>query len=115
MKPSLKLQHIVNRKVFVNEHLKWILDKRKTVIWTDESSFELGRNNRQIHVWRRAGKEYKNECTGSTFKSGRASYVVWGAVAYGQKSKLVIMDKASRTTAGFVDQAYEGPLLEFMS
>jgi hypothetical protein len=86
----------------------------KNVIWTDESTFELGRNSRQLKVWRRTEEEYNNDCTGSTFKSGRVSVMVWGAIALGKKSKLVVMDRSRRTATDFVDQVYDGSLLEFM-
>ena len=77
MKPFLMPRHIVNRLVFAKEHLKWTFDQWKEVIWTDESTFELGKSG-QLRVWRRAGEEFNNDCTGSTQKSGRTSVMVWG-------------------------------------
>jgi transposase len=114
MKPHLLSRHIVNRRLFALEHFSWTMEDWKKVIWTDESTFELGQNSRQIRVWRRVDEEYNNACTGSTFKSGRVSVTVWGAIALGKKSKLVVLDKGRRTAADFVDQVYEGSLLAFL-
>lgn len=114
MKPFLMPRHIVMRKIFANEHLEWTLDDWKQVIWTDESTFELGKNYRQIRVWRKVNEEFDQDCIGSTFKSGRTTVMVWGAIAHGKKSELVILDKGKRTATDFVDQVYEGPLLGFM-
>jgi len=115
MKPYLMPRHIVNRKVFAKEHLNWTLDQWKEVIWTDESSFELGKPSGKQLVWRKLDEAFNQDCTGSTFKSGRSSVMVWGAIAYGKKSELVVMDKNRRTATDFVDQVYDGPLLQFMT
>jgi len=100
--------------LFAKEHLGWTIDQWKQVIWTDESSFESGKSG-QLRVWRTADEEFNQECTGSTHKSGRTSVMVWGAIAYDQKSELVVMDKNKRTAADFVDQVYDGPLLQFLT
>jgi hypothetical protein len=114
MKPHLLPRHIVNRRLFALEHLSWTMEEWKNVIWTDESTFELGENSRVVRVWRRVDEEYNTACTGSTFKSGRVSVMVWGAIALGKKSKLVILDRSKRTATDFVDQVYEGSLLAFL-
>ena len=41
--------------------------------------------------------------------------MVWGAIAYGKRSELVVMDKNRRTATDFVDQVYDGSLLQFMT
>ena len=114
MKPFLMPRHVVIRKLFANEHLEWTLDDWKQVIWTDESTFELGKGSGQLRVWRKVDEEFNQDCTGSTFKSGRATVMVWGAIAHGQKSPLVVLDKERRTATDFVDQVYDGPLLGFL-
>ncbi|CEI99227.1 hypothetical protein RMCBS344292_13319 [Rhizopus microsporus] len=48
-----------------------------------------------------------------TFKSGRTSIMVWGAIAGGKKLKLVFMKKDMRTSADFINQVYEPILLDF--
>jgi transposase len=114
MKPYLMPRHIMNRRIFAMEHVSWTMDDWKKVIWTDEATFELGKNSRQIRVWRRIDEEYNNDCTGSTFKSGRVSVMVWGAIALGKKSKLVVLPPGRRSATDFVDLVYDGPLLEFL-
>ena len=43
------------------------------VIFSDESSIEIGRQSRQIRVWRHTGERFNIECLTPTFKSGRKS------------------------------------------
>ena len=54
----------------------------KRVIWIDESSVEIGKESRQVVVWRRPGKIHSQKCLSSTFKSGRQSLMVWGCIAH---------------------------------
>ncbi|CEJ00741.1 hypothetical protein RMCBS344292_14790 [Rhizopus microsporus] len=48
-----------------------------------------------------------------TFKSGRTSIMVWGAINGGKKLKLVFMKKGMRTSTNFINQVYESVLLGF--
>ncbi|CEI85621.1 Putative Glutamine amidotransferase [Rhizopus microsporus] len=89
------------------------VDDWKKVIWTDESSFEIGKLSSQPRVWRNASEKFKKECLAPTFKSGRTSIMVWGAIAGGKKSKLVFMKKGMRASADFINQVYEPVLLDF--
>ncbi|CEG75895.1 hypothetical protein RMATCC62417_10869 [Rhizopus microsporus] len=82
------------------------------VIWTDGSSFEIGKLSPQPRVWRNASEKFKKECLAPTFKSGRTSIMVWDAIADGMKSKLVFMKKGMRTSADFINQVYEPVLLD---
>jgi transposase len=49
-KPFLSDIHKAKRLAFANEHLHWTIDDWSNVIWTDESSFEVGKPSRQIRV-----------------------------------------------------------------
>ncbi|CEP11302.1 hypothetical protein [Parasitella parasitica] len=84
------------------------------VIWADEASFELGRNIRQVRVWKNSTEEHELACLAPNFKTERKIVMVWGAISYGKKSKMVFLEKDKRSAPDFVDQVYEGPLLPFM-
>jgi len=49
-KPFLNERHIAQRLAWAVEHKNWSLEEWKRVIWTDEASFELGKNLRKIRV-----------------------------------------------------------------
>ena len=91
------------------------MDNWKRIIWSDEASFEIGENVRQIRVLRKADEKYNQDCLAPSFKSGRSSVMIWGAIAYGFKSELVIMDRTRRTAEDFVLQAYEQGLRSLLS
>ena len=45
-KPFLSDMHKAKRLAFAKEHLHWTIDDWNNVNWTDESSFEVGKQSR---------------------------------------------------------------------
>ena len=103
--------HISQRLAFAQKYCRWSAEEWEQVIWTDESTFEVGKNSRQIHVWRTVNERYASSCIVPSFKSGRTSLMIWGAFSGGQKSRLVFMPKDRRSAKEVV---YNGELLNFM-
>ena len=112
-KPYLTATHKALRLLFAKQYKNWTVEDWKKVIWTDESSFENGKNSAAVLVWRLPTEKYLDDCLAPTFKSGRSSLMVWGAIRYGAKSKLHFLGEEERKGAGFVASVYDGPLLEF--
>ena len=84
------------------------------MIWSDESSFEIGKNLRQFRLWQlRPYKRYAWDCIAPTFRSGRTLVMVWGAFTNFDKCPLVIMPLDNRTTSNFVTIAFEAILSRF--
>lgn len=66
-------------------------DWRK-VIWSDEASFDIGKDGR-VWVTRRIDEKACSDCIKSIYRSGRFSVMIWGAMGWNFKSLLVIMEK----------------------
>lgn len=79
-KPFLTAAAVKKRTIWATENQSRNWD---TVIWTDESTIELGERPGRQHVTRLPGEEYLPECIQPTFHSGRKSMMVWGAIAHG--------------------------------
>ncbi|CEG76292.1 hypothetical protein RMATCC62417_11209 [Rhizopus microsporus] len=112
-KPFLNEKQQKARYIFAKSHAHWAADDWRKVIWTDESSFEIGKLSSQARVWCNALEKFKKGCLAPTFKSGRTSIMIWEAIAGGKKSKLVFMMKEMGTSADFTSQVYELVLLDF--
>jgi predicted transcriptional regulator len=112
-KPYLNEKHIAQRLEFAKVHENWNVDDWSHVIWTDESSFEIGKFSRQIRVWRRAYEKYNWDCLAPTFKSGRVSVMVWGAFTADDKCILVHIPSEKRKAKDFVEIVYEPALAPF--
>jgi hypothetical protein len=52
-KPFLSDTHRTKRLEFARKHRKWTIEDWKSVIWIDESTFEVGKFSCQILVWQR--------------------------------------------------------------
>jgi transposase len=112
-KPFLTLQHRKLRRQWAQKKRHYKMVDWEHVIWTDEASVELGRQSRQVRVWRKPWEKYYNKCLCPTFKSGRQSLMVWGAIAYGRRGPLVCMPKGHQTGASYVNFVLSGPLWDF--
>ena len=84
------------------------------MLWTDEATIEIGKNFRQIRVWRSTKETYEPDCLAPTFRSGRTSVMIWGAFYNNLRSSLGFMIPGKRTALDFVDIVYEGPLKDFL-
>jgi len=99
---------------FAQTHLAWTLADWKKVIWSDESSFEIGKNSRSVSVWRTKCEKYESDCLEPTFKSGRTSTMVWGAFFDTTKTNLVFIPPKSRKAADFIQHVYKPGLVPFL-
>ena len=113
-KPFLKEAHMEKRLQFAKAHRNWIIEQWKQVVWTDESSVEIGKDILQKKVWRLPQEKYDKDCLKPSFKSGRTSFMVWGAICGRNKSELVFLPKDRRTSQDFVDLVYKPVLLGFL-
>ena len=121
VKPYLSQKHLAGRLAFAKKHENWTLNDWKKVLWTDEVSFEKGKNTRRIRVWRRILEEYLPQCLVPSFKSNRSSVMIWGGIMYGKKTEMTFFEKYGpnerrmRTTgADYVKLVYDGPLKKFI-
>ena len=112
-KPFMNAMHRKRRLDFARKYAHWTAQDWKKVIWTDESSFENGKNSAVVKVWRQAHEKYLEECLVPSFKSGRTSVMVWGAIRSGSKSELLFLGDEEHMGPGFASSVYEGPLARF--
>jgi transposase len=120
-KPFMSAVHRAKRLAFARKHLGWTLQQWKKVLFTDESTFEIGLNPRRVLVWRTSHERDLPANLVPTFKSGRTTQMVWGGIAHGCKTDLAIFDKCGRNerktisdAESYVNQVYKGPLTRFL-
>ncbi|KAG1232902.1 hypothetical protein G6F68_008773 [Rhizopus microsporus] len=53
----------------------------------------LNEKQQKVRGWRNASEKFKKECLVPTFKSGRTSIMVYGAIAGGKKLKFVYEER----------------------
>uniref|UniRef100_A0A3B4CHW9 Transposase Tc1-like domain-containing protein n=1 Tax=Pygocentrus nattereri TaxID=42514 RepID=A0A3B4CHW9_PYGNA len=80
-KPLLRTSNKQKRLVWAKEHKEWTLDQWKSVLWSDESKFEIFGSNHHVFVRRRKGERVDSTCLVPTVKHGGGGVMVWGCFA----------------------------------
>jgi transposase len=101
-KPYINSINQAKRLVFARKHQNMTVDDWKHVLWSDESSFEIGKNSRQIHVWRFPSERFESSCIVPSFRSGRQTVMVWGCFMWGERGPLAILPKGSINGTDYV-------------
>lgn len=67
-------------------------DEWTSVVFTDESRFEVRGRRTHARVWRSKGEKWLPDCLSPSFKSGRESVMVWGGICSHGRTPLVLVD-----------------------
>lgn len=104
-RPFLRRLHKTNRMKWAKEMIgkDWA-----HTIFTDESSIEIGECVGPDYTIRRAGEENLERHILPTFKSGRQTLMVWGAISLNHKFPLVRLPLAPSRVAGGIRIKAEG-------
>lgn len=91
-KPFISAQNIQKRLEFANTHLDKTFEFWKTVLFTDESKFNIFGCDGKGKVWRKTNEELKLKNLKATVKHGGGSVMVWGAMAAAGVGNLVFVE-----------------------
>ena len=89
------------------------MEEWKRIIRTDEASVEIGRDSRARRVWRTNDEEFHHSCIKPTFKSGRSSVMIWGAIVHDRFGPLFVFPEGRIKSAVYVDDILKGPFIVF--
>lgn len=90
-KPLLTAKMRSARLKWAKEHVGWSLEKWKSVIFSDESKFNLHGSDGQQYVRRRQGEEFSPQCVVSIVKFP-ASQMIWGCISYSGVGRLQLVN-----------------------
>jgi transposase len=80
----------------------------RRIVFTDESTIQLGEDIGTRWTIRAAGDEYEPQHVDPTFHSSRQSLMVWGAIAYGKKWPLLRLPLVPSVASGSKRTKAEG-------
>ncbi len=81
-----KRRHVLSAKA----HLKWTVSKWKSVLWSDDSKFDILVGNHGLHVFRAKGEEDLPACYQRSVQKLESLMVWWSTSAYGMGSLHVL-------------------------
>ena len=75
-------------------HINWTRQRWRTLLFTDESRFVLSRADGRVRLYRRRNERDADCCVlqRDRWVWGGGSVMVWGGIAYGYRTPLVVMD-----------------------
>jgi len=110
-KPFVSEKNRIKRLTWARERREW-LDEWESVIWSNESKFELFRGNGKRLVWRQPHEKYDVNCLIPTVKSGQQGVMVWGCFTKYNLGPLVKLD--GKVTAVVYIDILKNYLLPFL-
>ena len=84
------------------------------VVFSDESRFLLFHNDARQRVYRRPGERFYPPCVRPIDRFGGGSTMVWGAIRFGRKSRLLIID-GTLTARRYLDTILHGEILPYFN
>lgn len=105
--PPLTAVHRACRLRFAREHVNWTMEQWATVLFTDESKFNISDNDRRRRVWRRRGERFAPCCIMQVDRFGGGSVMVWGGISSQHKTELVCFPTGSINARRYVAEVLE--------
>jgi transposase len=102
-KPKITPTNVQKRKDWCQDVAGWTDEEWKKVIWSDESSVELGLSSRKVMVWRSQGQRYQADCLAPNRRSGRISVMFWSCFWQDELGPLVALPKGSVNSARYCE------------
>ena len=81
-KPLLRSKNKRKRLLWAKRYKNYSIEDWKTVLFVDESKFEIYGNNRRIYVRRRPGERLSSQYIKPTVKHGGGNIQVWGCFGF---------------------------------
>ena len=79
-KPFLSKRHMEKRLEWAKAHVNWTGGNWKSVLFSDESKFNIFGSDGREWCWRRSGEELDPRYTKKMVKHGGGSIMVWGCI-----------------------------------
>jgi hypothetical protein len=101
--PILTALHERNRLSYFLNHQLWNERYWDSVLFTNESRFQISNNDCRVLVLRRPGERYVQCNIRRVDKFGGRSLMVWGGISFNGRTQLVIVRNGSMTAARYRD------------
>jgi len=88
-KPLLRQQNKTKRLRWAREHKNWTREQWDTVLWSDESKFEVFELHKRVFVRRSPGEQMLDQCVIPTVKQRRGSVMVLECFGKGGTGDLI--------------------------
>ena len=112
-KPYLKKEHRKEQVRWCRAFQHFTKEDWRNVIWSDEATFEVGKDTRTIWVSCRLGQEWDLRNLQPSFKSGRTTVGVWGAIMGGKVGPLHMLEEGRMNMTRYTNEVLEPLFFSF--
>ena len=106
-KPYMGKAHRQERVRWCNEFKHFTKRDWRNVLFSDEATFEVGKDYRTIWVSRRSEDEWNVGNLKPSFKSGRTTVGVWGVIVGGKMGPLYVMKEGRMNMIRYTNEVLE--------
>lgn len=88
----LTRHHRAARRNWCRRHLRWRRNDWNSVLFSDESRFNISHADGRERVYRRRGERFADACVIERDRFGGGSVLVWGGIMGGNKTRLLVIN-----------------------
>lgn len=88
----LTRRHRRLRLAWARAHVRWTRAQWATVLFTDESRFNVHRRDGRARVYRRRGERFRDACVKESDRFGGGSTMIWAGIALNHKTDVIVVN-----------------------
>lgn len=104
VRPPLTPHHRRCRLDFAREHVGITRDRLRSILFTDESKFNLDFHDGRRRVWRQKNERFRDCCVAEHDRFGGGSILVWAGISYDGRTDLYVIRNGSLTGVRYRDE-----------
>ena len=119
--PGLTRRHRAERLRWCRNNVNRRLRDWHDMLFSDESRFCVDHADGRFRVYRRTGERYADACVMEQGRLGGANIMVWGGIAYGERTQLVVLNFQDNgpgrglTARRYIDQVLRPHVVPFFA
>ena len=106
-------RHKAVRLNWAQEHARWTRRQWGSVVFSDESKFNVHHHDGRIRVFRSKGERFQDSCVSKVNRGGGGSVHVWAGISQFNKTELVVLH-GNVTARSYIDNVLRPVLLPFL-
>lgn len=110
----LRDEHRQARHLWANQHLNWNRAQWNSVLFSDESRFNVDFADRRQRVYRRRNERWSRCCISEHDRFGGGSVCVWGGVTWNGRTDLIRID-GNLTARRYIDEILRPVVTPFIN
>lgn len=101
------------RLQWARRHRRWRRRNWDTVLFSDESRYNLSHADGRVRVYRRKGERFAEACVRERDRFGGGGVMVWGGIMGGRKTRLIVV-RGNMNAARYINEILTPEVIPFL-